>query len=87
MNKEKLTCVKCSKEVEDIFRISPNKLDLCADCFQKEVEPFHFDGWEFPQACIRCGHYDNHDKEFPITGLDVETKLCPDCWSDTNDAD
>ncbi len=39
-----------------------------------------FDGWEFPQKCERCKTQDNQDAKEPVTFLDVETKLCGDCF-------
>jgi hypothetical protein len=41
-----------------------------------------FDGWEFPERCKCCGRQDNHDKEFPVTYLDCETKLCEFCFEE-----
>lgn len=39
-----------------------------------------WDFWDFGQACVKCGHYDNADPKEPTTYLDVETKLCEPCW-------
>ncbi len=46
-----------------------------------------FDGWELPIKCISCGRQDNHEKDFPTTFLDIETKLCEFCFGDKFDED
>lgn len=41
-----------------------------------------FDAWEYPQKCEKCGRYDNHDENQPVTVLDANTKLCEFCFDD-----
>lgn len=44
-----------------------------------------FDGWEFPEACVKCKSYSNGTKKEPIQYLDVKTRLCEHCFSDLYD--
>lgn len=41
-----------------------------------------YDFWEYPQCCERCKSQDNDDKNYPVSLLDCETKLCEFCYED-----
>jgi len=38
----------------------------------EDLEDIGFDGWEYPQACSGCGHYDNYNPKEPVSFLDAD---------------
>ena len=41
-----------------------------------------FDGWNLEFSCRNCHFFDSGDEDEPVTYLDIETGLCPDCFSE-----